>query len=285
MINWLRRIFCKKPALPKVFARWSQEELASKKLYLETKNQAEFTLDDWMMAVDYLVQRYAPKDTNIDVKKWQEKRSAMAERIRNKMPEMATAAISANFSKTRMPMPEPIKYSLTREDFDFDILPNLIRFSFIPDPQNLDWAGRPLADSFFLLSSPDYPDIRAAKDMVMGKCDDFAVMHVASALRRNYETLRSAQANGVISVMAITSKRACSMCKSLNGMKYSVSDLLESYRNRTVAFPHETPPFDEDDDTCHWCDDLILLTLANQISNHDPKLEALLKNHFKKETT
>lgn len=286
MIEWLRHLFGKKPAPPKVFARWSSEEVASKKLYLETKNPAEFTLDDWMMVIDYLVQRYTPQDTNIDVKKWQEKRSAMTERIRNKMPEMAAAAIAAKNPKTSSTISEPIKYSLTREDFDLDILPNLARFSFVSDPQNLDWAGKPLADSYFLLSSPNYPDIRAAKDVVIGKCDDFAVMHIARALRRNYETLRTAEIAGHESVRVMSgAKRACEECKKLDRTEFSIADLLAAYRSATIAFPHETPPYDDEDDTAHWCDDAHLTSVGNNSNSkpsNDPKFDAWLNEHFKK---
>jgi hypothetical protein len=286
MINWLRAFFGKKQIPSKVFSRWSKEELASKKQYLETKNPAEFMPDDWMMVVDYLVQKYLPQDVMMDDAKWQEKRSAMAEQMRNKMPEMAAVAIAAKTKNTRTPMPEPIKYSLTREDFDLDILPNLTRFSFVPDPQDLDWGGRPLANSFFLLSSPDYPDIRAAKDWIMGKCDDFAVMHVARALRQNYETLRTAEIAGYKSVRVMSSSRhTCQECKKLDRSELLIADLLTAYGNATVAFPHEMPPYNEDDDTAQWCADVRLSALgqpSNHNLNYDPKLAAWIDEHFKK---
>ena len=43
-------------------ARWTDRELAMTRLYLESLPPALYTLDDWGLLVDYLVQRYLPLD-------------------------------------------------------------------------------------------------------------------------------------------------------------------------------------------------------------------------------
>lgn len=204
--------------------------------------------------------------------------------VREHLPEIKAAA-TTNITAKNSPKPyiEPVRYSLTRADFDIDILPNLCRFSFVPPPENLDWRGRTLANSYWLLSSSHYPDIRAAKDVCMGKCDDFSIMHVSRALRRNYETLRTAEIAGYKSVRVMSGgKHACEECKKIGGTELLITDLLAAYRNATIAFPHETPPYDDEDDTAHWCEDIGLNEIRKTISGADPKFTKWLNEHFEK---
>lgn len=283
MIKWVLNFFSKKIVPQEAFIRWSQEELASKKIYLETGDPATFTLDDWMMVSDYLVQRYLPKDMAVDEDKWRSNRASMLVRMKERLPEMRAAAV-ANIAAKNSPTPylEPVRYSLTREDFDIDILPNLRKFSFVPNPESLDWHGGRLADSYFLLSSSHYSDIRAAKDVVMGKCDDFAVMHVANSLRRNYETLRTAQIEKYEFVKLSSGRHACQKCKDLDGEKFEITDLLAKFRNASIEFPHETPPYDDKDDTAHWCEDIWFGMVRKHTLGDDPIFAAWLEKHFEK---
>lgn len=49
-------------AKPGMMERWTEAELSLVKLYLESLPPAQWSLDDHMMAVDYVVQRYLPAD-------------------------------------------------------------------------------------------------------------------------------------------------------------------------------------------------------------------------------
>lgn len=49
---------------------WTPGELAATKHYLEGVPPSLFTLDDWMMVVDYLFQRYLPPDVMMDEGEW-----------------------------------------------------------------------------------------------------------------------------------------------------------------------------------------------------------------------
>lgn len=48
------------PPKPGIMERWTSDELALVKVYLEALPPAQWTIDDHMMAVDYVVQRYLP---------------------------------------------------------------------------------------------------------------------------------------------------------------------------------------------------------------------------------
>lgn len=73
-------------------ARWSKDELGTVKLYLENLPQDEFTVDDWGMLVDYLVQRYLPADDIRGEAEWLATRSNMMGRVQAAMAKEPTEA-------------------------------------------------------------------------------------------------------------------------------------------------------------------------------------------------
>lgn len=115
----------------------------------------------------------------------------------------------------------------------------------------------------------------------MGKCDDFSIMHVSRVLRRNYETLRTAQIEEYEFVKLLSGRRACQKCKELDGEKFRITDLLAKFRNASIAFPHETPPYDDEDDTAHWCEDIWLHAVTESPPGVDPKFAAWLSANMK----
>jgi hypothetical protein len=66
---------------PDAMARWTDGELALVKLYLETLPPSQFTLDDWMLVVDYLVQRYLPHDHLVAEADWLATRAVLMGRV------------------------------------------------------------------------------------------------------------------------------------------------------------------------------------------------------------
>jgi hypothetical protein len=65
--------------------RWDSDELGAVKLYLETLPPSEFTLDDWMMVVDYLAQRYLPASDLRTEAEWLAVRSTFMGRVQANM--------------------------------------------------------------------------------------------------------------------------------------------------------------------------------------------------------
>jgi hypothetical protein len=66
---------------PDVMARWTDGELSLVKLYLETLPPAQFALGDWMLVVDYLVQRYLPHDHLVAEADWLATRAVLMGRV------------------------------------------------------------------------------------------------------------------------------------------------------------------------------------------------------------
>jgi len=61
--------------------RWTTAELAVAKTYLEALPPSAFTLDDWMLLADYLVQRYLPADDLRTEAEWLSTRAALMGRV------------------------------------------------------------------------------------------------------------------------------------------------------------------------------------------------------------
>jgi hypothetical protein len=75
--------------------RWSEDEFASARRRLETRDPAAFDLDDWLLLVDYLVQRYLPENV-ID-------READFLTVRATIAGKLEAAARAGGTRTNMP--------------------------------------------------------------------------------------------------------------------------------------------------------------------------------------
>lgn len=78
---------------PGMMERWNEAELTLVKLYLESLPPAQWALDDHMMAVDYVVQRYLPADELRTEAEWLSTRSGMMGKVQaNIAAELITAA-------------------------------------------------------------------------------------------------------------------------------------------------------------------------------------------------
>lgn len=64
-----------------MMGRWTQGELDLVRLYLTSLPKEAYTLDDWMMVVDYLVQRYLPMNDLRSEAEWLAVRSSMMGRV------------------------------------------------------------------------------------------------------------------------------------------------------------------------------------------------------------
>lgn len=83
------------PKPPGTVRRWTKGEVALTKLYLETLPPEQFTLDDWMMVVDYLVHRYLPSDDLIEEAKWLAYRSSMMGKVQSRIDSISAAGADA----------------------------------------------------------------------------------------------------------------------------------------------------------------------------------------------
>ncbi|WP_368762116.1 hypothetical protein [Klebsiella pneumoniae] len=78
------------PTPPGMMARWNADELSLVKLYLESLPPEQWTLDDHMMSVDYVVQRYLPADELATEAEWMATRAGMMGKVQANMAGEAT---------------------------------------------------------------------------------------------------------------------------------------------------------------------------------------------------
>lgn len=88
--SWLagaeHRDALERPARPPgAMERWSRAEVALSRLYLQALPPADFTLDDWLMLVDYLVQRYLPHSDLRTEAEWLSTRASLMGRVQASM--------------------------------------------------------------------------------------------------------------------------------------------------------------------------------------------------------
>lgn len=96
LLKWIAGVFYHQTGAPVQkpgqFIRWNPGELKAARFYLESLDPAAYTLDDWMMTVDYLMQKYLPQDVVIDEAKWQVAKAHMMGRIEASVASISVAA-------------------------------------------------------------------------------------------------------------------------------------------------------------------------------------------------
>lgn len=76
---------------PGMMQRWNAAELDLVKIYLEALPVAQWTLDDHMMAIEYVVQRYLPDGDLVAESEWLSTKAGMMGKVQANMTAEATA--------------------------------------------------------------------------------------------------------------------------------------------------------------------------------------------------
>ena len=80
------------PPAPGMMLRWTPDERALVKLYLESLPPAQWTLDDHMMSIDLVVQTYLPQDAITTEAEWMTVRSGMMGKVQANLHKEPTEA-------------------------------------------------------------------------------------------------------------------------------------------------------------------------------------------------
>ncbi len=93
LARWVKGERARKPVpdpvgAPPPMRRWAPEELGIVKLYLESLAPEQFQLDDWMMLVDWIVQRYLPEDELRSEAEWLAVRANLMGRVQANMAQV-----------------------------------------------------------------------------------------------------------------------------------------------------------------------------------------------------
>jgi hypothetical protein len=256
IFKWLSN----RSARSRPYVRWSSEELAEKKRYLETRSPDEYVRDDYQLLIEWLFQRYLPPDDVMTEESWS--------RTINKL--MAKVDLNIERQKTEpyrpwAPPPRPPKYELTRDDFDTIIVPCLMRFSFFPEVSTLDWHGGQFGEAYWLIASKVYKDQSEGRTRISGMCDDFAISRVIWEHRHAFEALMNAQRAGLTRVSVSADPKQCPACRSKAPYIEDTAVLLDAFRDGCPPFPHEVLR----EETNDWCRSPIIVGTSDMATQDD----------------
>jgi hypothetical protein len=229
---------------PRPIVRWSSEELAEKKRYLEDKPSSQFTRQDYELLIEWLFQRYLPKHYVMTEKAWTQKKTVLMSRI-DKNIEAAKSSTATPWA----PGPPREKYVLSRKDFESAIVPCLLRFSFFVPTSTPDWQGGTFGEAYWLIASHTYSDQSEGRSRITGKCDDFAIAQLIREHCHPFETIMNARLAGSTLVQVSPAPQQCPACSLKVCRNESIDELLESFRRGAPPFPHEIMT----EDTNDWC--------------------------------
>ncbi|HMU66094.1 MAG TPA: hypothetical protein PKE57_03040 [Cellvibrionaceae bacterium] len=242
------RIFSKiKKALnlkdQELFRRWPASELEEKKFYIQNKPPEEFTTEDRYLAAEWIFQRYLPEGDEPTPEKWTTTISNIRQKIDNNIHKKSAGELF----KTAYAPATP--YTLSKEDFLREIVPAFSKFNLLPDPYLKDGQDREIWESLFEFTQPHSNRHVEAKDTLMHFCDPYLAAKLVQDLARTHTALRKAQIDGSKNVELVCTGKQCKACLAMNGKKFDVEELLNSFRGGNPLFPHQLVL----DEEASWC--------------------------------
>lgn len=91
------------PDRPGLHGRWSPDEIALARLYLESLPPAEWLLDDWLLAAELAFQQYLPPDFAWTEADWLAKRAVLMGRVQASMAEISEVGATALLEAEAVP--------------------------------------------------------------------------------------------------------------------------------------------------------------------------------------
>lgn len=233
---------------PVLYAQWTPAEMDLVELYLTSLSRAQFTLEDWSLLIDYLVQRYLPLS---DLQK-----QATALAVRAALMGKAQKVIETipDDAAARVVEAMPQSYAQARELFGgqklFDSVIEYGTLRACENVQQLSDEVRHRIKTTVLesVSRAQQGDVWAVSELQKKLLDDFATMN--RDWRRIAVTEAGECANqGFIASLPLGSKvkrveiyhGACSFCRKISGRVMTVAAASDPKKNgETDVWPGKT---------------------------------------------
>jgi hypothetical protein len=221
-----------RPARPDgAMERWTPGELKLVKLYLETLPPDEFTLDDHMMVVDYIANRYlSPTDMRSEAE-WLAVRSALMGRVQ---ANMARAATLSEADKLLAAMPNTINEAEAR--FGMSTVQRAVmefgRARAAENVTSMSWAERHRVKRIVMrhqearaLGDTSGPSLQSDLLDAMGEMNrDWRRIAVTEAgENQNQGYVASLQPGAKVRRLE-QYRNACPWCRKIDGMVFEVVD-------------------------------------------------------------
>ena len=98
----------KGPPPEKMMERWGPNRIAEVKQYLDNKPVEDYTLDDWMKAVDWIVQRYLPAGVAKTEAEWLTARAVLMSKVQTNLGLITVAQADAILSAIPQNVTNPL---------------------------------------------------------------------------------------------------------------------------------------------------------------------------------
>lgn len=229
--------------------RWTPGELKLVKLYLETLPPAEFTIDDHMMVVDYLVQKYLPADDLRTEAEWLAVRATLMGLVQANMETLSEKQADTVLTA----LPSTVKQAETFFDLN-PVQRSVITFARVRAAENVsklaDDARHRMRNVIAqhvevqYLSKPGVPSSALQTKLL----DEFAT------LNRDWRRISVTEAGEAANQGYIASlpsgkkvkrleqyKNACPFCRKIDGMVLEVVPADTPYKDDwTMVWPGKT---------------------------------------------
>jgi hypothetical protein len=244
ILSRVKALMVGKPAPEPMMRRWSPEDLAANKAYLEGKSPDTFTLDDHMLTCEYLVQRYLPPDTQITQSAWLRRREGMMAQVRVNLARASAGGPGAgemdNAERAHRRELLQGSYAVSFEEFQQVIVQRCREYPFGDaldvldgdDVQELWRAARKLHHN---ASAGDRAAVRDAQERLAGKTHPI-LWETSAALVANCEFLKAARAAGHTEVQ-VSTRPSCRCLASLDKGRLNVDQALAAFEGKQAGAP------------------------------------------------
>ncbi len=270
IIGRINKLF--KSQAPEPYRRWSAQELADKKKYLEGKNSKVFTSEDYYLAAEWIIQRYLPEGDEPTPERWLEMKKHIHAKINKNLDALTNIRLEIQ------PVKEDISYHISKAEFKDKIIPVIKNFNFVPDSSRVDTDGNLLLDSLYLLSQDYSFEQNEAKSKLIYYCDTYSVSKLIHEVVAVYKSLKLAARQGSLNVKVTFYKNHCLACQAYDGKFISIASLLEAFSTGHPRFPHPTLYTDE----INWCHAPLLMPDIPLKDGDDSSFHEWLVNNLQK---
>lgn len=240
-----------RPPVDRLLRRWTADELAQVKAYLEGKRAELWSFDDHLLAIEWIHQKWWPADEVRTEAQWIAAKTIYARRIRHAMALHGPSDSQIELEARRRQDQLVREYRLSLADFERLVVPLVLQHPCAPDSFDDETVGR-----LWRTISPNQFERRDALEQLSFWPVPLEVTRTAEHLGSFAQRLLAARAGGHQTVSLHVF--GCECRKDLSEMRWSVDELMRCLE--TGAYPVRPPPescgarLTEEEDECRaWC--------------------------------
>lgn len=224
---------------PGLHPRWTPDEIALAKLYLESLPPAEWGLDDWVLASELAFQQYLPQDFAWTEADWLSKRAVIMGQVQARLPEISAELAQAMLDAETLPTPYEKALQAAVEFGRARCAENIVQLS-----DSLRHRVRKV-----IIDHVEQQTLNSKPESLQTKLfDEFAVQS------RDWRRIAVTEAGNMVNVGMVASQKpgnklqrsehyanSCSYCRKVNGRIFTVVPDDKPYKDpETEIWPSKS---------------------------------------------